>query len=181
MESQLVEQIVQKNKGTRYYLNIVLIVLGALAVPGILIALAYIINLPYLIYLALFAFLFCIYGVWFFITSLKVDYEYAFLPTTLRIDKVVAKRRRKSVVKVDVKLLNNFFPYSDREMSKTRYAKVYNVAASEFSSENYVACYHSEAKGKCAIIFTPNEKMLEAMKPYFNTDLRKKLFLEKLL
>ena len=38
-----------------------------------------------------------------------------------------------------------------------------------------------EAKGKCAILFTPNDKLLAEMKPYFNNDLRKKLFVNKQL
>ena len=180
MDNYPVEQIVAKERGVKYYLNVTLIILAALAIPGILIALAYIINLPYLIYLALFAFLFCIYGVWFFITSLRVEYEYAFLSSVFRVDKVISKRKRRPVVKVDVKTLDDFFPYSDEKMSAKKFAKVYHVAAREFSPDNYVAVYHSEAKGRCAIVFTPNEKMLEAMKPYFNGNLRKQLFLENL-
>lgn len=178
MDSYPVEQVVKKEKSVKYYLNVVLIIVGAIAIPGILIALAYIISLPYLIYLALFAFLFCIYGVWFFITSLRVEYEYAFLSSVFRVDKVISRRKRRPVVKVDVKMLEDLFPYSDEKMSEKKFAKVYNVAAREFSTDNYVAVYHSEAKGRTAIVFTPNEKMLEAMKPYFNNNLRKKLFLE---
>ena len=181
MDNYPVEQVVKKDKSVKYYLNITLIIVAAIAIPGVLIALAYIVDLPYLIYLALFAFLFCIYGVWFFITSLRVEYEYAFLPSTLRVDKVISKRKRKSVLKVDVKSFDDFFPYSDKEMSAQRYAKVYNVAGREFSDDNYVAVYHSEAKGKTAVIFTPNEQLIEAMKPFFNNNLRKKLFTEKRL
>lgn len=181
MDNQLVEQVVPKHKGARYGINVALIILGALAIPGIFIALAYITGVAYLIYIGLFAFLFCLYGVWFFITSLRVEFEYSFLPSTLRIDKVIARRRRKAVVKVDVKQLDDFFPYSDAEMSKQRYAKVYHAAGQEFSPENYVAVYRSEAKGRTAIIFTPNEQLIAAMKPCFNTDLRKKLFQEKRL
>ena len=64
-------------------------------------------------------------------------------------------------------------------MSSRKFNKVYHVSGKEFSEENYVACFHNEAKGKCAIIFTPNEKLLEGMKPYFSNELRKKLFLNK--
>ena len=181
MDSQLIEQVVPKRKGAKYRLNIILILLAAVAIPGVFIALAYIVEIPYLIYIGLFALLFCIYGVWYFVTSLRVEYEYSFLSSTLRIDKVIARRKRKPIVKVDVKLLDDFFPYTDAEMSKQRYQKVYHAAASEFSEENYVAVYHSEAKGRTAIIFTPNKELLEAMKPYFNSTLRKKLMLEKRL
>lgn len=181
MDNQLVEQVVQRHKGVRYRINVFLILLGAVAIPGICIALAYIIDLPYLIYLALFIFMFCIYGVWYFISSMNVEYEYAFLPTTLRIDKVISKRKRKPVVKVDVKLFDDFFRYSDAEMGKQRYAKVYTASAREFSTDNYVATYHSDAKGRTAVIFTPDDRLIEAMKPYFSSTLRKKLFAQKKL
>ena len=181
MDSQLIEQVVPKHKGAKYRLNIFLIILGAVAIPGVFVALAYITGIAYLVYIGLFALMFCLYGVWYFVTSMRVDYEYAFLSSTLRIDKVIARRKRKPVVKVDVKLLDDFFPYSDAEMSKQRFAKVYHTAATEFSEENHVAVYRSEAKGRTAIIFTPNEELISAMKPYFNSELRRKLLTEKRL
>ena len=177
----LVEQIVKKEKNVRYYLNVLFIILAAIAIPATLIVFAYITGPAYLVYLALFAAMFCIYGVWFFITSLRVEYEYAFLSSTLRIDRVIAKRKRRPLLKVDVKKFEDFFPYSDEEMSKRKLAKIYRAAGNEFSAENYVAVYRHEGRGKCAIIFTPNEKLLGAMKPYFSSDLRKKMFQEKRL
>ena len=181
MDNQLIEQVVPRFKGARYRLNVALILLGVVAVPGIFVALAYITGVAYLIYIGLFALLFCIYGAWYFITSLRVEYEYAFLSSVLRLDKVIARRKRKAIVKVDVKILDDFFRFSDDEMTKRRFAKIYHAEGKEFSEENYVASYHSEAKGKTAIIFTPNEQLIEAMKPYFSSELRRKLFKENRL
>ena len=179
--NDLTEQVVKKEKNAKYYMNVFLIILAAIAIPVTLIVFAYITGPAYLVYLALFAGLFCIYGVWYFITSLRVEYEYAFLPSILRVDRIISKRKRKPIVKVDVKSFEDFFKYSDEEMSKRKFTKIFRAAASEFSEENYVACFHNEAKGKCALIFAPNESMIEAMKPFFNNELRKKIFLEKRL
>ena len=176
-----IEQVVRKKKDAKYYMNIFLILLGAVGIPVTLFALAFIINLPYLIYISLFVVILCVYLVWFFITSLRVDYEYAFLSSTLKIDRIIDKRKRKPVVKVDVKKFEDFFPYSDKEMSSLKLSKVYHVAAEDYSDKNYVAVYHHEARGKCAIVFQPNEELIEAMKPYLNVELKKKLFLEKRL
>ena len=179
--NELTEQVVKKQKDARYYINVLLIVLAAIAIPATLIVFAYITGPAYLVYLALFAAMFCIYGVWFFVTSLRIEYEYAFLLSTLRIDKIIAKRRRKLIVKVDVKTLDDFFPYSDEEMSAHKFTKIYRACNNEFDKANYVASFHNEAKGRCAIIFAPNEEFVAAMKPYFNTGLRKKLFKENRL
>lgn len=180
MESRLIEQVVPKAKNVKYYLNILLILLGVVAIPGITIMISLLINIYYLIVVAFFLFLFCVYGAWFFISSLNVDFEYAFLSPTLRVDKIIAKRRRKKIVKLDVTQIENFVPYSDEVMSDGKFKKIYRASHKEYSEENYIAIFH-DSKRKSALIFTPNEKLIEGMKPYFSNDLRKKLFLNKQL
>ena len=179
--SQLVEQVVEKKKNSRYYLNVMLIIFGTIAIPAMLASLAFIIDLPYMVYVAFFAALFCVYGAWFFISSLSVDYEYAVLTNVMRIDKVIAKRRRKPVVKMDIRTFDDLFRYSDEEMSKQKFNKVYRAAVDEFSENNYVIAFQSADKGRCAAIITPNEDILGAIKPFINSELRKKLFLENRL
>ena len=173
------EQLVRKKKDVKYYLNVFLIILAAIAIPATLIAFAYITGPAYLVYLALFAAMFTVYGAWFFITSLRIDYEYAFLASTLRIDRIIARRRRKPVVKVDVKRFEEFMPYDDKAMAEYHFRRVYRAADNEFSAENHVAIYHDDSKRLCAIIFTPNEEFIAAMKPFFNNELKKKMMKEK--
>ena len=175
----LTEQVVPRERTARYGVSIALIILAALTIPVVLIVIAEITKIAYLAVIAMFLLLFCAYGAWYFITSLKVEYEYAFISSSLRIDKIIAKRRRRAIIMIDVKKFDDFFRYSDSEMGKRRFNKVYRACAKEFSEDNYVACFHDEAKGKCAILFTPNEKLLEAMKPYFGNELRKKLYFKK--
>ena len=175
----LVEQVVKKEKNVKYYLNIFLIILAAIGIPAILVFFGLVTGPQYLIMVAFFALLFCIYGAWFFISSLKVDYEYACLSSVLRVDKVIAKRRRKPVVKLDVKTVTDFFPYSDEEMNKHKIRKVYNAGAKEFSEDNYVAVFRNDARGLCALIFTPNEEFRNAMAPFFSAEMKKKLFFNK--
>ncbi len=177
----LIEQVVPKERNAQYGLKIALIILVALGIPAGFIAAALITRIAYLAVIGMFAILFCIYGAWYFITSLKVEYEYSFLSSTLRIDKIIAKRRRKPIVKVDVKQFDDFFRYNDEAMTAHHFNKVYRASAKEFSEDNYVASFRNEAKGKCAILFTPNEQLIEGMKSYFDNDLRKKLFLNKQL
>ncbi len=175
----LVEQVVPKAKDVKYRLNIFLLILAALGIPGIFVLLSVITGVQYLIIVAIFILMFSIYGLWFFITSLNVDYEYSCLSSTLRFDKVIAKRRRKPIVKFDIKSVSDFFPYDDKEMGKRKISKVYRASAKEFSTDNYVAVFRHEARGECAVIFTPNEQLLEAIKPYFSAEMKKKLYFNK--
>lgn len=172
----LVEQVVKRQKNAKYYLNIVIILFAMLAIPSIFVLIAEIFQLAYFIYIALFVFFFCIYGAWYFISSLSIEYEYAILGSTFRVDKIIAKRKRKKVLKIDVKEFESVFKYTDEEMDKYKFTKVYSVGEKDFSTDNYVARFYSEAKGKCAIVFTPKEKLLNAMRPYLNRETVKNIF-----
>lgn len=172
----LIEQVVKRKKNTKYYINILLIILGAILIPVTFIVLALITKRAYLIYIALFSALFCIYGAWLFITGLNIEYEYSSLSGTFRVDKIIAKRNRKNVLKFDVKVIDDIFKYSDEEMSKRKFNKVYYVCDEDYSTDNYVATFVSEAKGKCAMVFSPKEKTLQGIRPYLKHEVVRKLF-----
>ena len=177
----LIEQVVPKAKNAGYGVKIALIILIAIAIPATFVIIAKITGIAYLAVIGMFLLLFTAYGAWYFITSQNVEFEYSFLSSVLRIDRIIAKRKRKPIVKVDVKRFDDFFPYSDSEMDKRKFNKIYHAAHEEFSEENYVASFRDEGKGKCAIIFTPNEALLNEMKLYFGNELRKNLFKNKQL
>lgn len=172
----LVEQVVKRQKNTKYYLNIVLIILVAIMIPVTLVILALTLEQAYLIYIAFFVSLFCIYGAWYFITSLNIEYEYSALGGTFRVDKIIAKRNRKNIIKLDIKEIDDMFKYSDDEMSKRTFSKIYNAGGVDYSGDNYVATFISEAKGKCAIVFSPKEKTLDALRPYLKREIVKNIF-----
>lgn len=177
--NELYEQVVPKARTAKYGMKIALIIIMAIGIPSAFIATALITRIAYLAIIGMFLFLFCGYGAWYFITSLKVEYEYSFLSSVLRVDKVIAKRRRRKILKVDVKKFDDLFRYDDKEMTAHRFNKVYRATEHEFSEENWVASFHDEAKGKCALLFTPNDEILEGMKPFFSAELKKKLFLSQ--
>ncbi|MBQ7133076.1 MAG: hypothetical protein IJO20_01120 [Ruminococcus sp.] len=175
----LVEQVVKREKNPKYYVNIFLIIIGAIMIPVTIFALAMILKQAYVIYIALFVGLFCIYGAWMFITGLNIEYEYSSLGGTFRVDKIIAKRNRKNVIKLDIKTIDDIFKYSDDEMSKRSFNKIYNLGATDYSEDNFVFTFHSEAKGKCAVVFSPKEKTLEGIRPYLKHDVARKLYLSK--
>ena len=173
----LVEQVVKKNKNSKYWLNIFLIIFGAILIPVGLTILSLILKKAYVFYIALFAALFCVYGAWMLVTGQNIEYEYATLSGTFRADKIIAKRNRKNIVKIDIKTIDDMFKYSDKEMASRKFNKVYYAGAQEYSDENYVVTFVSEAKGKCALVFSPKEKILEGMRPYLRHDIVRKMFL----
>lgn len=173
----LVEQVVKKQKNSKYYLNIALIIIVAIMIPITIVIVALAVQRAYLIYIAFFVSLFCIYGAWMFITGLKIDYEYATLGGTFRVDKIIAKRNRKNIIKLDIKAIDDMFKYSDEEMSARKFNKVYYVGAQEYSNDNCVVTFVSEAKGRCAVVFSPNEKILQALRPHLKHEIVRKFYL----
>lgn len=172
----LVEQVVKRKKNARYAMRVVLYVLAAILIPLTFVVIALVTMRGYFVTIGFFALCFCIYGLWFFISILNVDYEYAALGDVFKVDRIIAKRNRKKVVKVNMKNIDDIFRYSDSEMTKRRYKKVYNVGEQEFSDSNYVIEFNDERKGKCAIVFTPNEKTLESFKHHVKREITMKLF-----
>ena len=177
----LIEQVVPKKRDAGYVIRIIIIILIALGIPAGFVVAAELTQAAYLVIIGLFLLFFCAYGAWYFITSQNVEYEYSFFSSVLRIDRIISKRKRKPVVKVDVKRFDDFFPYTDGAMDKRKFNKIYHAAHEEFSEKNYVASFRDEATGKCAIIFTPNDDLLNEMKLYFGNELRKNLFKNKQL
>ncbi|MBR2715561.1 MAG: hypothetical protein IKB73_05085 [Ruminococcus sp.] len=172
----LVEQVVKKKKNARYYLNIALIIIVAVMIPVTFIFLALFLKRAYFVYIAFFCSLFSVYGMWYFISSLNVEFEYACLGNIFRVDKIIAKRNRKNILKIDLKIVDDIFKYSDDEMSKRSFNKVFHVASQDYSNDNYVITYVSEAKGKCAVVFSPKEKTLNAFRPYLKREIVKELY-----
>lgn len=171
-----VEQVVKRKKNTKFYVSILIYVLLAILIPATFVVLTYALRRAYFMYIAIFVAIFCVYGLWYLITALNIEYEYANLSGTFRVDKIIAKRNRKKVLKLEVKTIDDIFKYSDSEMSKRSFNKVYNVGADDFSESNYVFTFVSDAKGKCAVVFTPDEKTLNSFKPYLKRDIVRNIF-----
>ena len=68
----------------------------------------------------------------------------------------------------------------EEKINKLRAAKTF-IAARDINSkgENYFALFNDPAYGRCMLVFTPNEQILEGMKPRLNKELMLRLFYNK--
>lgn len=176
--SQLIEQVVKKNKTAKEVIITVVIVLAAVLIPFTIALVGILIAQYYLLYCAFFALCFTIYGAWYFISSLNYEFEYAVLDGTLRVDKVIAKRKRKKVIKLEVREISEFNKVKDLNEVDGKYSKVYNALGDEKCDRIFTAQFHN-VKGDCLLIFSPNDKMLNAMRPYFAREIATKIYLNK--
>lgn len=165
------EQVVRRvNKPKNLIIKIVSVLLLIL-VPTTLFLLAFA-TIAYLIYVAFFVFIGGIYAVWYVFSIQKVDFEYSVSGNELEIAKVVALRKRKTMCKVQINEIERL-EKDDTEIKKMRFLKTF-IAARDIDSkdENY-------SYGRCLLVFTPNEDILNGMKPHLNKNIVVQLFYKR--
>lgn len=169
------EQVVKRvNKPINLIIKILSVML-LIAVPVACVLLAYVIT-AYLIYVGLFLLMGGIYVVWYVFSSQKVEYEYSISGDELDISKIISLRKRKRVCKVSIRDIEKL-DKGEKTIENMRFSKTF-IAARDIDKddENYYAVFNSTAYGRCVLIFTPNEQILEGMKKYLNKDIMIKLF-----
>ena len=157
-----------------FFFSVLLLIL----VPTTLFLLAFA-TIAYLIYVAFFVFIGGIYAVWYVFSIQKVDFEYSVSGNELEIAKVVALRKRKTMCKVQINEIERL-EKDDTEIKKMRFLKTF-IAARDIDSkdENYFAVFNSPAYGRCLLVFTPNEDILNGMKPHLNKNIVVQLFYKR--
>ncbi len=111
----------------------------------------------------------CIYLGFYLSSNFDVEYEYIITNGEIDIDKIIAKRKRKRLVTVKASAFERFgllkeAPPAD-ESTK--------IVASGFVSESdYYADFRHSKFGQVRLIFSPDEKSLEAIKPFIPRNIR---------
>lgn len=113
------------------------------------------------------------YGTYFLSQSGQIEYEYTFTNGELDIDKIIAKRRRKGMITVDVGKFTAFGKYSD-EIEETEDMTVI-FATDNIASGEYYADLTTETYGSTRIVISPDERMLDNIKRSLPRTLRGKV------
>ena len=166
------EQLVKKQQGsaakTRY---MALLICGILLVIAIVL-LSLVLGAP----LTFVGFLLAAavgYGIYFKLQEMDVEYEYTFTNGELDVDKIIAKKKRKEMLTVNVSKFSEFSRYSD-DLPETEDMTVV-IASDNIASNEYYADFEHDEYGKTRLIFSPNEKMIENIKTALPRSLRVKL------
>lgn len=102
-----------------------------------------------------------------------VEYEYTFTNGELDIDKIIAQKKRKELLTVEVRNFSDFGKYSD-DMEETEDMTVVYATDNIISNEYYADFEHKEY-GRTRLIFVPDERMLENIKKFLPAKLRNSL------
>ncbi|MGN0576072.1 MAG: hypothetical protein ACI4J2_08580 [Ruminococcus sp.] len=110
------------------------------------------------------------YGTYYLGQSTSVEYEYAITNGELDVDKIIAKKRRKSLISVDVKTFTEFRKYTE-ELPETKDMTIV-ICSDNIASHEYYAEFEHEQYGKTRMIFSPDETMLGNIKKALPARLR---------
>ncbi|MEE3333048.1 MAG: hypothetical protein VZR54_02085 [Ruminococcus sp.] len=178
MNDIFIEQLVKNKRSAKDRVVFILVIIMVLAVPTALVLLAtHHMVYAYSIYIALFLLFFGIWLIWFVRSHQNTEFEYQMVQDTLVISKIIAKRKRKELMRIDVRTFDELEKASEIDLKSHHFQKVLVACGDENDKEhNYYACYHHAARGLCGILFCPNEKVLNSMKPYLKKDIVLKLF-----
>lgn len=176
MNDIFIEQVVRKKRDFRQRVSFVAAILTALGLPA-LVAVLGVFTLHYLVIVSFFVLLFGIWFIWFFRSHQNYEFEYQMVGDTIVVSKVIAKRARKEMLKLDVHNIDILEKGSSDEINKINFVKTVIACEGEIDEKNtYCAVYTVGTNGKRGLFFDPNEKILGAMRPYLKKDIQLKLF-----
>lgn len=108
----------------------------------------------------------------YFWQGLNVEYEYIVTNDDLDIDKIIGKRKRKRLMSVDLKSVDEFFPY----LNETELHSDVTVLADDGTGyDMWYVFIDTEGNGKIAIIFNPDERTRENIIGGLNPTVRAKV------
>ena len=119
------------------------------------------------------------YGTLNTIQSSYIEYEYAFTNGELDVDKIIAKKKRKALVSVEVNKFTDFGKYNDDIEEPENMTVV--MSSDNIASHEYYADFQHEDYGLTRLVFAPNEKILDNIKRYLPANLRIKLSKEEMI
>lgn len=173
------EQVVKRvNKPKQLIIKIASILI-LLMIPVIFAAIAILTQIQYFMIIGGFLFLGGIYGVWYVFSCQKVEFEYSVAGNDLDISKIIALRKRKKLCTVPINEIEEL-TRDEAKIENVRVLKTF-IAARDIDAKDelYYALYNNPAYGRCLLVFSPNEQILEGMKARLDKKIVLKLFYNK--
>ncbi len=150
------EQLVKKTATSSDGMKKMLILTGGVILTLVLLYLTFTLSAFILLAVAL-----VIYGIYWFLTGTNVEYEYIVTNGSLDIDKIISQRKRVTLLSIEAKEITDFGVYENQPYDD---GIVYSAVGGE--CQTMYADFKNSEYGTGRLIFAPNEKTLESIKPF---------------
>ncbi|MEE1077185.1 MAG: hypothetical protein UHY68_08005 [Acutalibacteraceae bacterium] len=168
------EQIIKHKKTYRDFLIKLAMIMSIFAVLSLGLILGIYVNF-YFMFIGVACATYDIYLCHRVITGLDVEYEYQVTNNNLQIDKIMSKRRRKSILSIDIKKIEGFDKISDNRLNADRCDKVMQLGTYDDDPSQYRFIVQTNKYGKIMVVFAPNQKVLNAIKLHLKPEVKRYL------
>ncbi|WP_028518927.1 hypothetical protein [Ruminococcus flavefaciens] len=165
------EQLIKKNEtNSDKTRRVMLIVVGALFTLSLLLLAVFQLRDPLISLLGFALAAAAGYGTYHFVQNTYVEYEYSFTNGELDVDKIIAKKKRHSMLSTNVRQFTAFGKYSDDLEESDDMTIIF--ATDNIASHEYYADFNDESVGSARLVFAPDERMLENITKFLPAKLR---------
>lgn len=102
-----------------------------------------------------------------------VEYEYTFTNGEFDVDKIIARKKRHSMMSTNIRQLTDFGKYTEGLEESPDMTVI--MATDNIASHEYYADFTDPELGETRLVFSPDEKILENIKKSLPAKLRSKL------
>ena len=159
------EYIVKKKKDGKDILKIAGIVIAAIILVLFSFAL---VAIPLLSSFAVLVTAGVVYGAYYLITNLNVEYEYIVTNGELDVDTILNRRKRKRIITVHSKTFELVAPVGSSEYKgeeNGNFTRVIDASSGRDNAKAYFAIFSKDGQ-RIKLIFEPTQKMLDAFKTF---------------
>lgn len=156
-----VEQIVKKRMESKEKL-----MAGGIIVAAIILSCVIFLLSGYLMAFTLVLVAGAIFGAYWLITGLNLEFEYAITNGDITVDKIIARRRRKRVVTIDAKEVDSMGKYRIADHAQKNYDQRMMAARDVNEDDAWYLTFHHRVHGNVLLVFSPDERTLAAIKPF---------------
>ena len=129
-------------------------------------------------YLSTVSMLFCgliIFLCWQTLKKMRIEFEYIIVNSSLDFDKIIAQKKRERLVSVDIKTVEEIGIYDGNKFRGSSFGSEFHAERDTESRYNYYLIFpHTEYK-RTLVVFTPDDRMLDALRQTLPRQLVKNL------
>ena len=163
-----VEQIVKRRFGAKDYA----IMVGISFLAAVVVFLSVMILSGYVGGIAFLVAIGALYGAFRLIMARNLEFEYSATNGDLTVDKIINRQRRKRVVSFDVKNAEEMGKYNAAKLQHRNFDNRYFVGEYEDGRDCWYITCRSQKTGHILVVFNPEERVLEAIKPFLQRQVR---------
>lgn len=107
-----------------------------------------------------------IYGAFRLITSRNIEYEYSIVNGEMDVDKIIAKRRRKRLLSLRLTGVEEIGKFEENRFASASFDSRIYCCEDPQKDNSYYMIFHHRDFGHALMVFTPSERMLDAIRVY---------------